>query len=53
MDLDLLIMMLIHHDSDMLIISDSDRLVISDNFGDRLSLHLYFKEEGRGKERGL
>jgi len=35
--------------NDNFIISDSDRLIISDG----LSLHLYFREEGRGKERGL
>jgi hypothetical protein len=39
--------------SDMLIINDSDRLIICDSFSDRLSLHSYFKEVGRGKERVL
>jgi hypothetical protein len=29
------------------------RLIISDSFSDRLSIHLYFREEGRGKEKGL
>jgi hypothetical protein len=44
---------LIINDNEMLIIDDSDRLIISHNINDRLSLHLYFKEEGRDKERGL
>jgi hypothetical protein len=39
--------------SDRLIINESDRLIISDGFSDRLSLHLYFREVERGKERGL
>jgi hypothetical protein len=42
---------LIISDNDTLIIND--RLIISDNFNDKLSLHLYFREEVRGKERGL
>jgi hypothetical protein len=30
----------------------SDMLIIIDNVGDRLILHLYFREKGRGNERG-
>jgi hypothetical protein len=40
-------------DSDRLIINDCDRLIINKNFSDMLSLCLYFRDEGRGKERGL
>jgi hypothetical protein len=45
--------MLDDDDSNMLIISDifiiSDRLIVRDTVGDRLSLHSYFRVEGRGK----
>jgi hypothetical protein len=41
---------LIINGSDRLIISDSERFIISNSFSDRLSLHLYFREEGRGKK---
>jgi hypothetical protein len=44
-------------DSDILIIRDmliiDNMLIISDKVGDRLSLHLYFTMEGRGKKMGL
>jgi hypothetical protein len=39
------------NDSDRQLII-SDRLIISDSVSDKLSLHLYFRAEGRGKERG-